>query len=233
MLNRILGSILLALWLFISARESSAKELLFQAEPANDDYARGLGKKLGEAYRTEFDPRMFPHRTWRQRLSYSSYKPDVDETVEIYSKPDGSRWLSHRRANPSLTGLILRRVVHGEKFDLKKQLDAVPITSDDVALPPEVANELELLWQTMLPGVAKAPKPRTLHIHAPIFDAWVRKDHSVKTGRIPTAAYDTPIYRAFVDVITDLRAACDRDGNSADAIFTRLPNKIKRLRARL
>jgi hypothetical protein len=225
--------ILLALGLFSSVRESSAKELLFQAEPANHNYARGPGKKLAEAYHTEFDPRMFPQQTWHQRLSYSSYKPDLDETLEIYSKPDGSRWLSHRRAKPSLTGFIVRRVVYGEKFDLKKQLDAVPVRANDVALPPEVANEIELLWQTMLPGVAKAPEPRILSAHAPIFDAFVRRDHSVRTGRIHMAAYDTPVYRAFVDVITDLRAVCDRGGNSADPIFKRLPTKIRNLRARL
>jgi hypothetical protein len=228
-----LGCTLLALWLFISAGVSPAKELLFQAEPANPNYARGLSKKLAEAHRTEFDPRMFPQQTWIQRLSYSSYKPDLDETLEIYSKPEGSRWLSHRRAKPSLTGLILRRVVHEENFDLKKQLDAVPITAHDVALPPPVADELKLLWQTMLPGVAKAPEPLTLSAHAPLFDAWVRKDRSVKAGRISGAAYDTPVYRAFVDVINDLREACDRHANSADPIFKGLPVKIRNLRTRL
>lgn len=225
-------SILLALGLLISARKGSAKELLFKAEPAHDNY-RGADKKLGEAYRTEFNPRMFPHRTWHQRLSYSSYKPDVDETVEIYSKADGSRWLSHRRANPSLSGLILRRVVYAENFDLKKKLDAVRITSQEVVLPADVAKELELLWQTMLPGVPHTQFPRILVTHAPIFDAWVRKNHSVETGRIPKAAYDTPVYRAFVDVITDLRAVCDRGGKSSDPIFRRLPTKIRSLRVKL
>ena len=166
MYHQVLISMLVSLGLLISAREGSAKELLFKTEPANDDY-RGADKKLGEAYRTEFNPRMFPHRTWHQRLSYSSYKPDVDETVEIYSKPDGSRWLSHRRAIPSLSGLILRRVVYGEKFDLKKRLDAVRISSQEVALPAEVAKEIELLWETMLPGVANPPEPRILVMTCP------------------------------------------------------------------
>lgn len=228
MWKQILGSIV-ALWLLTSARECLAKELLFQAEPTNYDHAR----KLGEAYRTEFDPRMFVHRTWHQRLSYFASEPDLDETLEIYSKPDGSRWLSHRRANPSLTGFIWRRIVHGERFDLKRELDAVRITSHDVALPTEVANELERLWQTMLPGVTNPPKLRTLYTHVPIFDAFVRKDHSVETGRVCLQAYNTPVYRAFVDVITDLRAVCDRGGNSGDPIFARLPTKIRDLRARL
>jgi hypothetical protein len=229
MRNQILSSILVALWLVIPFRESLAKELLFQAEPANYDHDR----KLGEAYRTEFDPRMFGHPKWHQRLAYSSSEQNVDETLEIYSKPDGSRSLSHRLANPSLTAFIWNRIVEGATFDLKKKLDTVHITSHEVALPPAVANELDQLWRAMLPGVAKAQVPLILAMHTPIFDAWVRRDHSVEAGRIPMAAYDTPIYRAFVDVITDLRAVCDRGGNSADPIFKRLPGKIRRLRARL
>lgn len=233
MLKQTTASVLVSFLLLVPASNSLAKELLFQAEPANNDYARGVGKKLAEAYRTEFDPRMFPHRTWHQRLSYSSYNPDVDETVEIYSKPDGSRWLSHRRTSPSLTGFIWSRIVEEAKFDLKKKLDSVRITSHDVALPREVANDLELLWQTMLPGASEAQFPPILNIHAPIFDAWTRKHRLVETGRIKSAAYDTPVYRAFVDVVTDLRTVCDRGGGLADPVFARLPGKIRRLRSRL
>jgi hypothetical protein len=234
MWTRTLTGILVALWLFTSAGGCLAKELLFEAEPANNDYARSVGRRLAEAYRMEYDPRMFPHRTWHQRLAYSSYEPSLNETLEIYSKPDGSPWLSHRRANPSLTRIIGRRIINGEEFDLKKELDAVPITSQEVQLPAEVANELEQLWRTMLPGVPHAKVPLILTTHTPIFDAWMRKDHSVvDAGRIPMAAYDTPIYRTFVDVIKDLREVCDRGGNSADPIFKRLPDKIRRLRASL
>jgi hypothetical protein len=219
-------------WLTI-ATSSLAKEVLFQAEPPSYDSANGVGRKLGESLQTEFNSRMFLHRTWRQRLSYYSSQPDLNETLEIYSKPDGSRWLNHRQANPSLTGLIVRRVVHGEKFDLAKELDAIPITSRDVELPFEVANELESLWHTMLPGVTKPPEPRRLQTHIPIFDAWVRKDHTLEAGRITTAAYDTPVYRTFVELIKDLRAVCDRDAKLDDPIFKRLARKIQRLRARL
>jgi hypothetical protein len=233
MWKQVLSSILVALGLFTSAGECLAKDLLFEAEPANNDYARGVGRKLAEAYRTEFDPRMFPHRTWHQRLAYSSSEQDVDETLEIYSKPDGSRWLSHRRAKPYLTGFIWNRIVEGAKFDLKKKLDAVRITSHEVALPSAVAKEIDELWRTMLPGVPHEKVPLILTTHTPIFDAWVRKDNSVEAGRIPMAAYDTPTYRAFVDVIKDLREVCDRSGNSTDPIFKRLPTKIQNLRARL
>jgi hypothetical protein len=229
MWNQLLGSILLALCFFIPARGCLAKELLFQAEPVNYDHDR----KLGEAYRTEFNPRMFPHRTWHQRLAYSSSEQDVDETLEIYSKPDGSRWLSHQRAKPSLTVFIWRRIVEGAKFDLKEKLDSVSITSHEVLLPAEVANELDRLWRTMLPGVRREQVPRTLAMHAPIFDAWVRKGHSVAAGRIPMAAYDTPIYRAFVDVVTDLREVAHRGGGLKNPIFARLPDKIRALRAKL
>ena len=56
-------------------------------------------------------------------------------------------------------GLIFRHVVYHAKFNLHKKLDAVVITSHDVDLPPKVAKELELLWQTMLPGVTNAYMP--------------------------------------------------------------------------
>jgi hypothetical protein len=233
MWKQTLSGILVALWLLSPASECLAKEILFQAEPTNFDYARGLGRRLGEAYRIEFDPRMFVHRAWIQRLSYFSSEPDLDETLEIYSKPDGSRWLTHRRAVPSLSSILQRRIVDGVKFDLKKELDAVRITSHDVALPPGVAKEIELLWQTMLPGVTNPPRLQTLYTHVPIFDAFVRQNHSVETGRVCLQAYNTPVYRAFVDVITDLRAVCDRGSNSADPVFRRLPAKIRNLRARL
>jgi hypothetical protein len=229
---RTLAVISLALWQ-TTAASSLANELLFQAEPASYDSATGVGRKLGQSLQTEFNPRMFPHHTWHQRLSYYSSQPDLNESLEIYSKPDGSRWLNHRQANPSLTGLIVRRVVHGEKFDLKKELGAVRITSCDVALPPEVADELELLWETMLPGVTEAPEPRFLYTHIPIFNAWARKGQKVKAGRITTAAYDTPAYQAFVDVIKDVREVCDRGATFDEPIFKRLPGKIRRLRARL
>jgi hypothetical protein len=228
-----LSSILVAIWLFTPHRECLAKELLFQAEPASLGYAKGDGRRLAEAYRTEFEPRMFPHRMWHQRLAYSSSEQHVDETLEIFSKPDGSRWLGHRRANPSLTVFIWSRIVEGAKFDLKKKLDTVQITSCEVALPREVGNELDQLWRTMLPGVPENQVPRILAMHAPILDAWVRKDHSVEAGRVPMAAYDTPIYRAFVDVVKDLREACDRHAVPTDPIFKRLPTKIHNLRARL
>lgn len=229
---RTLTVIPVAFWLCTTA-SSIANEVLFQAEPANLDYVRGVGRKLGETLQIEFNPRMFPHQTWSQRLSYYSSQPDLNESLEIYSKPNGSRWLNHRRANPSLTGLIFRRVVHGEKFDLRKELDAVRITSHEVALPPDVANELEVLWKTMLPGIAEAPEPRFLYTHVPIFDAWVRRDHTVKAGRITTAAYDTPIYRMFVDVLVDLRKVCDGGGKSSNPIFKRLMNEIRALRVKL
>lgn len=233
MMNRIFGSLLISLWFFACASQSSAKELLFQAEPLDYTDVKGGDKELSEAYRTEFNPRMFSNQKWLQRLSYSSYKPDVDETMEIYSTPDGSRRLSHRLANPSLSALVLRRVVYNAKFNLHKELDAVAITSHDVALPEKVAKELELLWQTMLPGVAKAPEPRILAVHAPIFDAWVRRDRSVETGRICLAAYDTPVYRQFVDVIQDLRDVCDRSAGPNDPVFSRLPERLRRLRMKL
>jgi hypothetical protein len=234
MWKKMFSNILLALCFFSPAGCCLARELLFQAEPANCDDYEGPSRKLCELYRTEFDPRMFPHRTWHQRLAYSSGEQDVDETLEIYSKPDGSRWLSHRRANPSLSEIIGRRDIYGAKFDWKKEVGKVRITAHDIALPVEVANELDQLWRTMLPGVPYEKVPLILTTHTPIFDAWVHKDNSVaEAGRIPMAAYATPIYRAFVDVIKDLREVCDRGGNSTDPILKRLPDKVRHLRGQL
>jgi hypothetical protein len=153
--------------------------------------------------------------------------------LETYSKPDGSIWLSHKRAAPSITGIIWNRVFIGKHFDLKKELDAVRITDREVALPSDVAKELELLWRTMLPGLAEAPKPPVLHMHVPIYIAFAKGNNSTETGSIAIAAYDTPTYRAFIEIISDLRAVCDRGGDPADSTFQKLPDKVRRLRARL
>ena len=222
-------NILVGVWLVILAHDSQAREFLF-ARALRDYDSRGLE---GETYRREFETRLFSHNTWRQRLYYYSSEPDVNETLETYSKRDGSFWLSHRQASPSLTGIIYRRIVDGEKFDLKEKLDAIRVTTHDVALPSDVARELDLLWRTMLPGLTKPPVSRDLYTHVPMFIGLAREDHSIETGSVCLAAYNTPIYRMFVDVITDLRAVTDRATSATDPIFRRLPDKMRRLRARL
>jgi len=206
-----------------------ADEVLFHKESRN----YGQEGLLGKVFRREFETRMFTHPTWRQRLYGASHDPDVNETLEVYARPDHSIWLSHRYASPSLSTIIWSRIYIGEKFDLKKRLDAVHITDHEIALPPEVAKELELLWRTMLPGLAEAPKPPVLYMHTPILIAFARENNSVETGSIPIAAYDTPIYRDFLAVVKDLKDLCDHGANSTDPAFAPLPDKIRRLRARL
>jgi hypothetical protein len=229
MWKQTLSTILTTLLFHSPAGTCLAKELLFAKEPNNREHS----SRLAELERTEFEPRMFGRREWYQRLIYFSGEPDLDETLEVYLRSDGTRWLSHRRAIPSLYSVMLRRLIPGGNFDWKKEVDAVRISTHEIGLPVEVANEIDLLWQTMLPGVTNPPPGGELNTHAPIFDAFVRKDHSVEAGRVCPAAYNTPIYRAFVDVIKDLREVCDRGSKPTDPIFKRLPKKIRDLRARL
>jgi hypothetical protein len=53
---------------------------------------------LGVVYRRELENRMFTHPTWSERLYLSYDNPDIDETLEVYSRPNGSRWLNYRRS---------------------------------------------------------------------------------------------------------------------------------------
>jgi hypothetical protein len=206
---------------------SLASEVLFYRE--SDTY--GQPGRLGKVYQREFEKRMFTHQTWRQRLYY--FSPDSNETIEIYSKPDGSRWLSCRRATPSLSGIIRSRIVDGEHFDLKRQLDHVHIYGCEVALPLELARDLELLWQKMLPGLPDAPTPPVVYVHAPIFIAFARKNGSVATGSMLFAPYNTKAYRSFLDIVQDLKEACDRSAAPSETILRKLPAKVKRLTALL
>src|SRR2546423_13374030 len=66
----------------------------------------GLEGVQGRIFQRKFEARMFTHARWHERLYVNPYEPDIDETLETYSKPDGSRWLSHHRATPSLSRLI-------------------------------------------------------------------------------------------------------------------------------
>lgn len=217
-----------ALWL-LCANACFARELLFYKVSRN----YGQEGLLGKAFRREFETRMFTHPNWCQRLYGESHDPDVNETLEIYSKPDRSIWLSHRYAAPSLSRIIWSRVYIDERFNLTKRLDTVRITAHEIALAPEVAKDLELLWRAMLPGLAEAPKPPVLYMHTPILIAFSRESNSVETGSIAIAAYNTPIYRAFLDVVKDLKDLCDHGANSTDPAFGRLADKMRRLKARL
>jgi hypothetical protein len=217
-----------ALWL-VCTNACFASEVLFYKVPRN----YGQEGLLGEAFRREFETRMFTHPNWRQRLYGESHDPDVNETLETYTKPDRSIWLSHRHAVPSLSRIIWSRIYIGERFNLTKRLDSVHITDHEIALAPDVAKELELLWRAMLPGLEEAPKPPVLYMHTPRLIAFSRENNSVETGSIAIAAYNTPIYRGFLGVVGDLKDLCDHGADSTDPAFGRLADRIRRLRARL
>lgn len=212
------------------ANDCRAREVLFYKASRNYD-SEG---RLGRVYRQELETRMFMHPRWRQRLYCNPYDPDIDETLEVYSKADGSPWLSCRRATPSLSQIIFAHTWLGAQFDLKRKLDGVRIRGQELALPADVAKEIELLWRAMLPGLLKDPDPkeRVIVPHAPAIIAFARQGDSVKTGTIPMVAYNTPAYRAFMGIVDDLTKVCDRTGNSTD-VLRKLPFKIRKLRTQL
>lgn len=213
-----------------SANSSYAKEVLFYRVSRNYD-SEG---KLGSVKRHELESRMFTHPTWLHRLYYNPYEPDIDETLEIYSKPDGSSWLSYCRATPSLSQIIFAYVQLGARFDLKRELDSAHIIRREVRLPEGMAAEISLLWRTMLPGLPKDPDParRLIVPHFPTIIGFDRQADAVKTGRIPMAAHNTPVYRAFLVIVGDLIRACDSGAQPTDPIFSQLSDKINRLRSR-
>lgn len=187
---------------------------------------------LGRVLRKEIETRMFTHSTWRQRLFYSSYDPNVNETLEIYSKSDGSHWLCHRAATPSLSRIIGRRLWLGEQFDLAKELDSVHIKSCEIAIPVSISEPIDSLWYTMLPGCTKEPVTRELFIHVPVVTAFTRKNGSVEAGSMSLAAYNTDSYQEFVEIVVELRKMCKEEKISADTL-RKLPRKIALREAKL
>jgi hypothetical protein len=180
---------------------------------------------------------MFTHATWQQRLVCSPYEPDIDESLEIYTRADGSRWCSHARAEPSLSKSIGAGVRYPSEFNLAKELAETRIKTREVALPAQVAREIELLWHAMLPGLSPQPQrpgpTRVIVMHAPAFIGFLRRGEVVRTGRIAMTAYDTPAYRDFLGIVDDLITACDRRSTAADPLFRRLADNMRSLRLRL
>ena len=74
---------------------------------------------------------------------------------------------------------------------MKKELKAVRIMRRESELPSNVANEIELLWKTMLPGLPREPENQSTHhviyVHPPAFIALLRNNNTVQTGRIAMA----------------------------------------------
>jgi hypothetical protein len=196
----------------------------------------GRGGLQGRTFQRQFEERMFKRARWRQRLYISVYEPAVDDTLEVYVKPDGSRCLSHFRATPSLSRII-EPAPSGTQYDIEKELSAMVITSHDITLPPAVADEIEMLWKKMLPGLPNEPNTiggeHVLVPHAPSIIAFGREGSAVKTGQVAMVAYNTPAYREFVSIADDLIETCDGGSKPSDPIFVRLTDKIRRLRTRL
>jgi len=216
----------------------------FAAEALFYRASRNYNKEgsLGSVYRRELESRMFTHPAWGERLYLSYDNPGINETIEVYSKPNGSPWLSYRRAVPSLTRLIRDRLF-GANFDLKRQLDAVQIIDHEVALPEEVASEIKLLWRTMLSGLAKPPPQepkkqggfvtRTIYFNAVVIIGFAKEDNTVKTGSIPMKVHKTQAYREFADIVDNLIRASQRSAGARDPVSARLPVRMRNLRLHL
>ena len=187
---------------------------------------------LGEAFRREFEPRMFTHATWRQRF-YRNFSFGDDETLEFYVRADGTRWLSFRRATPSLTQPILDRYWSRQEFDLKKELDSSRIKVCETELPENIATEIEALWQTMVPGVLKEPERKTFGSTAPgVIYALKKNGDSIEIGAVAFGAYHTPAYEELIKIVDDLIALCERPARRA-RLLQKLPPKIRHLTDRL
>jgi hypothetical protein len=198
---------------------------------------------LGTVYRNELESRMFTHPTWSERLYLSYDNPDIDETLEVYSRSDGSRWLDYRRAVPSLSTLISAHVLGGADFDLKRKLDAVQIIDHKVALPREMASEMKLLWRTMLSGLAKPPPKesnkqggfvtRTIYLNVVVIIGFAKEENTVKTGSIPMNVHKTRAYREFAHIVDSLIKASERGASARDPVRAELTERMRNLRLHL
>lgn len=219
-------AVILARMLFTPIELCAGQNILFYKESRN----YGREGRQGEIFRQEFEARMFKNANWHERLFINLYEPAVDQTLEVYTKPDGSRWLSYRRATPSMSPLF-GPSFPGERYDITKELAAVRVRQREIELPANVANEIELLWRAMLPGLPHEPESRRIYMDYPAFVAFERNNNSVHAGRIAMAAMDTPAYDSFVQIVEDLMRACS--GEQKDRRLLRLPFKIQHLRALL
>jgi hypothetical protein len=220
------SAVFLAILLCLLTELCSGQNVLFYKESSN----YGREGEQGEIFRREFETRMFHYANWRQRLFVALYDPGVDQTLEVYSKSDGSHWLSYTCSTPAVSRVLDAGPLG---YNTKKGLRTVRITRHEIALPTNVASEIQLLWQSMLPGSQSEPRnrPGRVYLDYPAFVASMRNDGSVQTGRLAAAAIDTPAYHSFVQIVEDLLKACD--GGQTDKILSRLPSKIQHLRALL
>ena len=191
--------------------------------------------ELGRAYRRELESRMFTHATWQLRLYCHSDDDDRDETLEVYSTPDGSHRLSWRQVTPSISRELNRRYFLHERFDVAKSLASLRIIGGDILLPQNVASDVEALWQVMVPGLLREPQTNehVIIIRAPSFVSFRRTSGGVVAGRVADRAYGSPAYRGFVDIVDDLIDSCRAPGGKRNLLLAGLPAKMQKLRARL
>jgi hypothetical protein len=235
LMTKTVGAVVTALFSLLVADSCFAHETLFYKASRN----YGEEGSLGTVYRSEFESRMFTHLTWSERLYLSYDNPDIDETLEVYSKPDGSWWLNYRRAVPSLSRLIRSRLF-GANFNLKRELDAVQIIYHDVALPQGVASQIRLLWRTMLSGLAKPPPEkakkqggfvtRTIYFNSVVIIGFAKENNTVKTGSVPMNMHKTQVYREFGAIIDGLIKASERGAGARDPIWAQLLERMRSLR---
>ena len=218
-------------------------ECCFAHEPLFYEASRNYDEddSLGTVYRTELESRMFTHPTWSERLYLSYDNPDINETLEVYSKRDGSPWLNYRRAVPSISRLI-RDHSWGANFDLKTKLNAVQIIDHEVALPKEVASEIKLLWRTMLSGLTRLPNEpkkqggpvtRIIPLNVIVIIGFAKEDNTVKTGSIPMSIHETRSYKEFGDIVDSLIKASDRGVGAKDPSWAELTKSMRTLRFHL
>ena len=223
-------AVLLLMLFFGGIGSCCAAELLFRKALRNYDREGVVGKALVR----EFEPRLFTHKTWRQRLFVNGPEGQFDETFEIFTKADNSHWLSYRRAQPSIELAVLIYPLSSQRTQLRKELEKTQITHCEIPLPIEVANRIELLWRTMLPGVVQEPIPETLPaVHGPSYLAFVRKPSRVDTGTIALAAYNSPACEAFIEITDDFRRLCDQPNLGTTSFFRKLSAKVEILTTRL
>lgn len=238
MVPKSVGVVVTAAFSLLVADCCFAHEALFYKASRNYDEEGSAGTVL----RRELESRMFTHPTWGERLYLSYDNPDVNETLEVYSKPDGSRWLDYRRAVPSLSRLIRSRFF-GADFDLKRKLDAVQIIDHEVPLPKEMASEMQLLWRTMLSKLGKPPAEdqkrqsgfvtRTIYLDVVVIIGFVKEDDTVKAGSIPMNVHQTLAYHQFADIVDSLIKASERGAGARDPIWAELTERMRKLRLHL
>ena len=223
-MTRIVLFACLAVWW--SAPTADARYPLFYQSSSD----HSLDRQQSGVFSNAFESRMFKRGEWIGRLVIIFDEPEFDQALELYKRPDGSRYLSYVRATPSLS-VILRSALQAKHDDVSKDLAAVSFVRREVPLRADVAAQVEAFWRTILPGAHRKPEPLAgeINLRLTLFVASVRDRGRIEVGEVPLPARNTPAYRCFVDIAEDLLRAVN--GDTAERRFARLPSKIRNLQA--